>query len=139
MYSRWAEARGFSCRVVERSEGDEAGIKSGTLDIEGRYAYGYLAGEKGTHRLVRISPFGGGKALRQVSRAYSKPVLLRRTGMTWQGQVGRTFVDGCCAGQDEAFLMRDHLLTNNASRGDFKRNCFVLPRKSSDSLFKCRQ
>lgn len=70
MYSRWAEARGFSCRVVERSDGDEAGIKSAMLDIEGRYAHGYLAGEKGTHRLVRISPFGGGKALRQVSKSW---------------------------------------------------------------------
>jgi peptide chain release factor 2 len=57
MYTRWAEKQGYKVRLAEISEGDEAGIKSATLEIEGRYAYGYLRGEKGTHRLVRISPF----------------------------------------------------------------------------------
>jgi peptide chain release factor 2 len=57
MYTRWAEQQGYQVRLAEISEGDEAGIKSATLEIEGRYAYGYLKGEKGTHRLVRISPF----------------------------------------------------------------------------------
>jgi peptide chain release factor 2 len=57
MYTRWAEKQGYKVRLAEISEGDEAGIKSATLEIEGRYAYGYLKGEKGTHRLVRISPF----------------------------------------------------------------------------------
>jgi len=57
MYTRWAEARGYKVQLDEISEGDEAGIKSATLEISGRYAYGYLQGEKGTHRLVRISPF----------------------------------------------------------------------------------
>ncbi|ACK71127.1 peptide chain release factor 2 [Gloeothece citriformis PCC 7424] len=57
MYTRWGEKRGYKVHLVESSEGDEAGIKSATLEIEGRYAYGYLKGEKGTHRLVRISPF----------------------------------------------------------------------------------
>ncbi|MBF2003874.1 MAG: peptide chain release factor 2 [Synechococcales cyanobacterium M58_A2018_015] len=57
MYTRWAEQHGYRPRLAELSEGDEAGIKSATLEIDGRYAYGYLKVEKGTHRLVRISPF----------------------------------------------------------------------------------
>ncbi|HEY9803953.1 MAG TPA: peptide chain release factor 2 [Leptolyngbyaceae cyanobacterium] len=57
MYTRWAEAQGYKVTLAEESEGDEAGIKSATLEITGRYAYGYLRSETGTHRLVRISPF----------------------------------------------------------------------------------
>ena len=57
MYTRWSEKQGYKVRLAESSPGDEAGIKSATLEIEGRYAYGYLKAEKGTHRLVRISPF----------------------------------------------------------------------------------
>ncbi len=57
MYTRWAEKHNYKVQLAEKSEGDEAGIKSVTLEIDGRYAYGYLKAEKGTHRLVRISPF----------------------------------------------------------------------------------
>lgn len=57
MYTRWAEQHGYKVQLAELSEGDEAGIKSVTLEVDGRYAYGYLKAEKGTHRLVRISPF----------------------------------------------------------------------------------
>ncbi|WP_156804863.1 peptide chain release factor 2 [Synechococcus sp. PCC 6312] len=57
MYTRWGERQGYQLHLAELSEGDEAGIKSATLEISGRYAYGYLRSEKGTHRLVRISPF----------------------------------------------------------------------------------
>lgn len=57
MYARWAEKHGYKVHLAEKSEGDEAGIKSVTLEIDGRHAYGYLKAEKGTHRLVRISPF----------------------------------------------------------------------------------
>ncbi len=57
MYTRWAEDHGYKVALAEESEGDEAGIKSATLEITGRYAYGYLRSEMGTHRLVRISPF----------------------------------------------------------------------------------
>ena len=57
MYLRWAEGRGYQAEVVDISPGEEAGIKSATLEVEGGYAYGYLRGEKGVHRLVRLSPF----------------------------------------------------------------------------------
>jgi peptide chain release factor 2 len=57
MYLRWAEMRGFQAEVIDLSEGEEAGIKSVTISVEGRYAYGYLRPEKGVHRLVRLSPF----------------------------------------------------------------------------------
>jgi peptide chain release factor 2 len=57
MYTRWAEQHRYKVHLAEISEGDEAGIKSVTLEVDGPYAYGYLRAEKGTHRLVRISPF----------------------------------------------------------------------------------
>ncbi len=57
MYTRWAENQGYKVSLSEYSEGGEAGIKSATLLIEGRYAYGYLSAEKGNHRMERISPF----------------------------------------------------------------------------------
>ncbi len=57
MYSRWADNHSMNLSINELSEGDEAGIKSVTFEVEGKYAYGYLRNEKGTHRLVRISPF----------------------------------------------------------------------------------
>ena len=57
MYSRWSDAHSMKLTINELSEGEEAGFKSITFEIEGKYAYGYLQNEKGTHRLVRISPF----------------------------------------------------------------------------------
>jgi peptide chain release factor 2 len=57
MYLRWAERRGYKTEVLDRTEGEEAGLKSVTMSVEGVYAYGYLRSEKGVHRLVRLSPF----------------------------------------------------------------------------------
>ena len=57
MYLRWAERHRFHTEIVDRQEGDQAGIKSATVEIEGRRAYGWLRAERGVHRLVRISPF----------------------------------------------------------------------------------
>ena len=60
MYSRWAEDHGFTVDLMHKSEAEEAGIRSGTILVKGDYAYGYLKGETGQHRLVRMSPFGSG-------------------------------------------------------------------------------
>jgi peptide chain release factor 2 len=57
MYVRWAERNGFKWDMLDRTEGEEAGIKSATVQIRGEFAYGYLRSERGTHRLVRLSPF----------------------------------------------------------------------------------
>jgi peptide chain release factor 2 len=57
MYLRWAEYHSYTAEVLDLSEGEEAGIKSVTISVEGRYAFGYLRAEKGVHRLVRLSPF----------------------------------------------------------------------------------
>lgn len=57
MYLRWASNQGFSTKVLDRTDGEEAGIKSATVEIRGSYAFGFLKSEAGTHRLVRLSPF----------------------------------------------------------------------------------
>ena len=61
MYERWGEHHGFGKQIMDIQEGDEAGIKSATIKVEGAYAFGYLQTERGVHRLVRISPFDSNK------------------------------------------------------------------------------
>ena len=68
MYTRWAEAHGYTYKIMDYQEGDEAGLKSADILIEGENAYGFLKGENGVHRLVRVSPFDS-NARRQTSFA----------------------------------------------------------------------
>ena len=76
MYTRWCERNGYKYPVTSLLEGDEAGIKSTTIEIEGDYAYGYLKAENGVHRLVRISPFNAqGKRQTTFSSVFVYPLV----------------------------------------------------------------
>ncbi len=76
MYMRWGERNGYKMTVTEELEGDEAGIKSATVQFEGDYAYGYLKAESGVHRLVRISPFNSqGKRQTTFSSVFVYPLV----------------------------------------------------------------
>lgn len=76
MYMRWSEAQGYKVTVTNLQEGDEAGIKSVEMTIEGEYAYGYLKSENGVHRLVRVSPFNAqGKRMTSFASVFVKPLV----------------------------------------------------------------
>lgn len=76
MYTRWAEQHNYKVRIAEMNDGDEAGIKSCTIEIEGDYAYGYLKSENGVHRLVRISPFNAqGKRMTSFTSVFVAPLV----------------------------------------------------------------
>ena len=76
MYLRWAQLRGYEAQLLDKSEGDEAGIKSASIKLSGLYAYGYSKAEKGVHRLVRISPFNAnGKRQTSFASLEVSPVI----------------------------------------------------------------
>ena len=76
MYMRWAESNGYKLSVANLQEGDEAGIKTVTMNIEGPYAYGYLKGENGVHRLVRVSPYNAqGKRMTSFASVFVTPLV----------------------------------------------------------------
>ena len=76
MYMRWAESNGYKCVVSNLLDGDDAGIKTCTLEIQGEYAYGYLKSENGVHRLVRVSPYNAqGKRMTSFSSVFVTPLV----------------------------------------------------------------
>lgn len=76
MYTRWAEKKGWKVTLLDKSEGDEAGIKSATIRITGKFAFGYAKAERGVHRLVRISPFNAnGKRQTSFASCEVSPII----------------------------------------------------------------
>ena len=103
MYMRWAEANNYKLTVNNILDGDEAGIKTVTMQIEGDYAYGYLKGENGVHRLVRVSPFNAqGKRMTSFASVFATPLVddsieieISAADYTWD-----TFRSGGAGGQN---------------------------------------
>ncbi|MCQ2066644.1 MAG: peptide chain release factor 2 [Bacteroidaceae bacterium] len=103
MYMRWGEDNKYKVTVADLQEGDEAGIKSVTIEIEGPYAYGYLKGENGVHRLVRVSPYNAqGKRMTSFASVFVTPlvddsieVYVNPALLTWD-----TFRSGGAGGQN---------------------------------------
>ena len=103
MYMRWAESNGYKLSVANLQEGDEAGIKTVTMNIEGSYAYGYLKGENGVHRLVRVSPYNAqGKRMTSFASVFVTPlvddsieVVVEPARLSWD-----TFRSGGAGGQN---------------------------------------
>lgn len=103
MYMRWGENNNYKVTVADLQEADEAGIKSVTLEIEGAYAYGYLKGENGVHRLVRVSPYNAqGKRMTSFASVFVTPLIddsievyVNPALLTWD-----TFRSGGAGGQN---------------------------------------
>ncbi|MDD4516621.1 peptide chain release factor 2 [Massilibacteroides sp.] len=103
MYMRWAESNGYKLTISNLQEGDEAGIKTVTMQIEGDYAYGYLKGENGVHRLVRVSPYNAqGKRMTSFASVFVTPLIddtieieINAADYTWD-----TFRSGGAGGQN---------------------------------------
>lgn len=103
MYMRWAEANGYKVTISNLQDGDEAGIKTVTMQVEGDYAYGYLKGENGVHRLVRVSPYNAqGKRMTSFASVFVTPLVddsieieINQADYTWD-----TFRSGGAGGQN---------------------------------------
>ena len=103
MYMRWAEANGYNVAVANLQEAEDAGIKTVTLELKGQYAYGYLKGENGVHRLVRVSPYNAqGKRMTSFSSVFVTPlvddsieVVIEPARVSWD-----TFRSGGAGGQN---------------------------------------
>lgn len=103
MYLRWGEKQGYSVKTVEFHAGDEAGVKSCTIEFEGEYAYGYLKSENGVHRLVRLSPFNAqNKRMTSFTSVFVAPLIddtieieINPSDITWD-----TFRSGGAGGQN---------------------------------------
>jgi len=103
MYSRWVEKNGYKMKVADMQAGDEVGIKSCTIEIEGEFAYGYLKSENGVHRLVRLSPFNAqNKRMTSFTSVYVAPLIddsieieVNQADISWD-----TFRSGGAGGQN---------------------------------------
>lgn len=103
MYIRWAEENGYKLAISNLQDGDEAGIKTVTMEIEGDSAYGYLKGENGVHRLVRVSPFNAqGKRMTSFASVFVTPlvddsidIVISQAAISWD-----TFRSGGAGGQN---------------------------------------
>lgn len=103
MYMRWAEQNGYKLAISNLQDGDEAGIKTVTMEIQGPYAYGYLKGENGVHRLVRVSPYNAqGKRMTSFASVFVTPliddsieVVVETARISWD-----TFRSGGAGGQN---------------------------------------
>ena len=103
MYTRWAESNNYKISVANYQDGDEAGIKTATLNIEGEYAYGYLKCENGVHRLVRVSPYNAqGKRMTSFASVFVTPLVddtievkIDQAAISWD-----TFRSGGAGGQN---------------------------------------
>ena len=103
MYMRWGETNGYKVTISNLQEGDEAGIKTVTMNIEGSFAYGYLKGENGVHRLVRVSPYNAqGKRMTSFASVFVTPLVddsievnIEPARMSWD-----TFRSGGAGGQN---------------------------------------
>lgn len=103
MYTRWVEKQGFKMKIADMQAGDEVGIKSCTIEIEGEFAYGYLKSENGVHRLVRLSPFNAqNKRMTSFTSVYVAPLIddtieveVNPGDITWD-----TFRSGGAGGQN---------------------------------------
>lgn len=103
MYTRWCESKGYKIKIADMQQGDETGIKSCTVEVEGDYAYGYLKSENGVHRLVRLSPFNAqNKRMTSFTSVYVAPLVddtieieINQADITWE-----TFRSGGAGGQN---------------------------------------
>jgi peptide chain release factor 2 len=103
MYTRWIEQNGYKMKIADMQPGDEVGVKSCTIEIEGEFAYGYLKSENGVHRLVRLSPFNAqNKRMTSFTSVYVAPLVddsieieINPADITWD-----TFRSGGAGGQN---------------------------------------
>jgi peptide chain release factor 2 len=103
MYTRWCESKGYKIKIADMQQGDETGIKSCIVEVEGDFAYGYLKSENGVHRLVRLSPFNAqNKRMTSFTSVYVAPLVddtieieINQSDITWE-----TFRSGGAGGQN---------------------------------------
>lgn len=103
MYTRWCESKGYKIKIADMQPGDEAGIKSCTVEVDGEFAYGYMKSENGVHRLVRLSPFNAqNKRMTSFTSVYVAPLVddtieieINTSDITWE-----TFRSGGAGGQN---------------------------------------